>query len=343
MSMIVLQSGDNGLTRCPALLFPLALPKKRALTHHRLSGTHCWISRLLAGSRAKLASFRHWAEYLAFRALGAFIGALPVETASRWSARGWRLVAPRLSRHRRALSHIAMAFPEKSFEEQEAIALGMWENLGRVFAESFHLGTIAREGRVTFAEGSEPDAILPADRRFITSAPHLGNWEAAIIGVGLAGAKGVGVYQKIKNPLVDQYVRRLREALYPGGLLQKNSGAARQVLTQVKAGHAFATMGDLRDHQGIVVPFFGRPAPSLSFPALAARSLGVPLIAGAVLREPQGTDHVRFRIMLRQIPVPKTGDRDADVLEATAALQAAFEDFIRQKPDQWMWAHRRWG
>ena len=269
--------------------------------------------------------------------------ALPVETASRLSGRGWRLFAPLTRRHRRALGHIAIAFPQKSYEEHETIARGMWENLGRVFAESFHLDAIARDGRVSFAEGSEPEKILPADRKFVASAPHLGNWEAAVIGMQLAGARTAGIYQRIKNPLVDEYVRSIRAPLYEGGLHAKHSDAARKVLVHVKGGGAFATMGDLRDHFGIKVPFFGRPAPSTPFPALAARTLNVPLIAASIVREPVEGQHVRFRITLRRIEIPRSTDRDADVLAATAALQSAFEEFVREKPEQWMWAHRRWG
>jgi len=52
---------------------------------------------------------------------------------------------------------------------------------------------------------------------------------------------------------------------------------------------------------------------------------------------------VRFRIALTQIDVPSTDDRQADIAAATAALHACFEDFIRRNPEQWMWAHRRWG
>ena len=290
-----------------------------------------------------MASFRHWIEYIAFRATAALIRALPLETASRLSGAGWRRVAPWLSRHRRALDHIAIAFPEKKFEEHEQIALGMWENLGRVFAESFHLDTIAKAGRVSFAAGSEPENVLPPDRRFIAVAPHFGNWEAAAIALSLAGARAAGVYQRVKNPLVENYVRSLREPFYPGGLMRKNSGAARQVLALVRNGGSFATMGDLRDISGVAVPFFGRPAPSVTFPALAARTLGVPLVAGGVARVPSGGQNVRFEVALRVIPVARTEDRDADVAAATAALNAVFEEFIRERPEQWMWAHQRWG
>jgi KDO2-lipid IV(A) lauroyltransferase len=42
------------------------------------------------------------------------------------------------------------------------------------------------------------------------------------------------------------------------------------------------------------------------------------------------------------VDVPVTGDREADIVAATANVQAQFEAFLRLAPEQWMWAHRRW-
>ena len=106
----------------------------------------------------------------------------------------------------------------------------------------------------------------------------------------------------------------------------------------VRGGGSLAVMADLREHKGIDAPFFGRPAPSTPFPALMARAIGVPLVAGRVLR----TDGARFVVTAEIVPVPRTHDRDADVRQATEALQAVFERWIREAPGQWMWGHRRW-
>ena len=46
---------------------------------------------------------------------------------------------------------------------------------------------------------------------------------------------------------------------------------------------------------------------------------------------------------LDPVEVPVTSDRDADIVQGTANLAAAFEASIRKHPEQWMWAHRRWG
>jgi KDO2-lipid IV(A) lauroyltransferase len=47
-------------------------------------------------------------------------------------------------------------------------------------------------------------------------------------------------------------------------------------------------------------------------------------------------------MFITPIDVPRTEDRNADIYEATAAMQAELEKSIRQNPDQWMWTHDRW-
>ena len=105
-----------------------------------------------------------------------------------------------------------------------------------------------------------------------------------------------------------------------------------------KSGGYPAFLADLRDDNGAAVPFFGAPALATVFPALLARKTGLPLYAGAAFREPK----VRFVIRGARVEVPHTDDPAADAVAGTAALHAQFEAFIRQAPEQWMWAHRKW-
>jgi KDO2-lipid IV(A) lauroyltransferase len=65
----------------------------------------------------------------------------------------------------------------------------------------------------------------------------------------------------------------------------------------------------------------------------------VPLYAGAAFRRPGG----RFSIRIVPIAMPHTNNSAADALAATKTLQRQFEAFIREAPEQWMWAHRKWG
>ena len=141
-----------------------------------------------------------------------------------------------------------------------------------------------------------------------------------------SGAPITGVYQRLSNPYVDAETHKLRAFLYEGGLLPKAPVTARALLRAAKEGGYPAFLADLRDDRGATVPFFGHPARSNTFPALLARTVGLPLYAGAAFRQKD----VRFVIRIEPVPVPVTKDRAADAVVATAALQKQFEAFIRE-------------
>jgi KDO2-lipid IV(A) lauroyltransferase len=280
---------------------------------------------------------QHWVEYAGFLLLAAIIRALPLETASRVSGTAWRLVAPHLSRQQRALANLAIAFPEMSLPERQRIAAAMWENLGRTYAEIFHLDEIVAQGRVTLEPFDKFERIAHGGP-FVVCGLHLGNWEIMSQAGKRFGVPIAGVYQKLSNPLVEAVLLKLRAPQYEGGLYAKDAQTARTLLRIARAGGYPAFLADLRDDRGESVPFFGRPAWSTNFPAMLACTVGIPLYACAIYRLP----NVRFSMRIERVEVPRTGDRDADALVATAALQRQFEAFIRVAPEQWMWGHRRW-
>jgi Kdo2-lipid IVA lauroyltransferase/acyltransferase len=282
-------------------------------------------------------SLRHRLEYLGFRALQAAGRALPLETASAASGFAWRLIAPHLHRQERALANLRLAYPELSEEERKRIAAAMWENLGRTFGESFHLEEIVAQKRVRFEPMEQLEDIIRGGPCVVCGL-HLGNWELVAYASKLMGASFTGVYQRLSNPLVDEETRKLRAFLYDGGLLPKTPVSARALMKTAKSGGYPAFLADLRDDNGTAVPFFGAPALATVFPALLARKAGLPLYAGAAFREP----NVRFVIRAARVEVPHTHDHAADAAAGTAALHAQFEAFIRQAPEQWMWAHRKW-
>ncbi|PCH82317.1 MAG: lauroyl acyltransferase [Hyphomicrobiales bacterium] len=266
--------------------------------------------------------------------------AMPLEVASGFMGKIWRLVAPRLKRHNRAIANITSAFPEKTTVECEHHVMDMWENLGRTFAEGFFLNKlIAQHERfeINIEEMQAASRKLKIKGGVFVSC-HSGNWE-------LIGYPGLvhdielgGVYQKIKNPLVDDYFVHQRKNLWPVGLHAKGQQAARALLKIVKSGKCVGILADLRDLRGIEVPFFHKSAPSNPFPAMLARTQNVPLFAARCVRLPG----VRFRFDIIELPVAQTDDRKRDIETTTATIQKQIETWIREEPDQWMWGHRRW-
>ena len=275
---------------------------------------------------------------MGFRIVAAIAAALPLQVASDLSGLGWRKVAPHLKRQKRALANLAVAFPDMSLAERERIAGKMWENLGRTFAEFFHLRQIVAEQRILLDPLDRFEAMANS-APFVVCGLHMGNWEIMAQVGQRNGAALAGTYQSVTNPFVEKWTFAQRAPMYAGGLYNKSPTTARTMLRLARQGVCLAFLADLREGRGVPTPFFGHVAMSNPFPALIARSLGLPLYAARVKRLPG----VRFTLRIEPVEMPRTADRDADVRLATANLQSRFEEFVREVPEQWTWAHRRWG
>ena len=294
---------------------------------------------------SSLTDLRYRIEYYALRTIIGGVRALSIEQATAISAFFWRLIAPRLRRHKRALENLAIAFPEKTPEEREKIAVAMWANLGRVMAETMLIDRLIKEPERMEITSERvfnryKDKLGPA----IGVSLHMGNWELAIWPLTAAGANPAAIFQLVKNPYVDAYLRAQRRDLYPGGLFARgrrdeNQKTARVMTDFVRQGGRLGIVADRFDGTGVSVPFFGHPAPSSIGPALIARRVGARIWLARCLRV--GTAS-RFRIELKEIRLPRSKNQAEDIREATAAIQKQFEVWIREAPEQWMWSNRRW-
>ena len=296
-----------------------------------------------------LIDLRYRLEYAALRLLIGFVRAMPIDMAAGISARIWRAVAPRLRRHRRALENLAIAYPEQTPEWREAVARDMWENLGRVMAETMQIDRLIQQPeRISFANyevfARYKDKLGPV----IGASLHMGNWELAIWPLTVAGTNPAAIYRTVKNPYVDAYLRYQRRDLYPGGLLGKGKvdgsreegqKTARQITDFVRNGGRLGVVCDLYEKTGLPVPFFGTPARSVAIPAMIARRVGARIWLARCMRVGKAS---RFRIEIKELKVPRTANAGDDVRAITAAMQREFEAWIREAPEQWMWSNRRW-
>ena len=298
-----------------------------------------------------LRDFQFRSEYLLLRTVVALVRAFPLETATALSARAWRLLAPLINpkRHRRALDNLAIAFPDKTPAERHAIAMAHWENLGRVMAETMQIDRIVREpDRLVILNQTVFNRYRDKMGAAVGVTLHMGNWELAIWPLTLAGASPAAVYRSGYNPYVDQYLRDQRQNLYPGGLFGRGrvegdhgetQKTARLIMDYVRRGGRLGLVCDLYDRTGIEVPFFGKDAKTQAIAAMIARRVGARIWMARCKRI--GTSS-RFEIDIEELKAPRTGDQSADIRWIMTAMQARFEEWVREAPEQWMWSNRRW-
>lgn len=291
-----------------------------------------------------LLDLRHRLEYGLLLAVVLLVRAMPLDMATAVSARAWRSIAPRTRRHRRALKNLAKAMPEKTPQQREAIALAMWDNLGRVMAETILIRRVLKDpSRIEFENPALIERYRDKIGSIVIVGPHMGNWEIGIAPANAVNARAAGVYRIVENPYVDRFLHRLRAPLYPGGLFASRGedgfNTVMRVASYVRSGGALAVLGDLIDTKGVQVPFFGHRMWAMTAPAWLARRAGASVWVGRVIRLGKES---RFKIAFMELKVPRTDRPDEDIRELTASIYRQFEAWIREHPEQWMWSNKRW-
>ena len=276
-----------------------------------------------------------WAAALFF----ALAGALPIDTASGFG--GWlaRRIGPALRASKQARRNLAAALPELAPAEIEKIVRGMWDNLGRVAAEYPHLRGIdvfAPDSRIETRGLEHVERSLAEGRRMILFSGHLANWEIAALAAAQYGIDIAQIYRTPNNPLIDRMIMRFRGS--DTEFIPKEA-VGRRAIAALRRGAHLTILVDQKLNEGIKVPFFGRPA--MTTPTLAVLALRFECDVLPVWVERLGG--ARFRLTIEPpLPLPSSRFRGRDVALLMRAVNATLERWIRERPEQWFWVHRRW-
>jgi KDO2-lipid IV(A) lauroyltransferase len=285
-----------------------------------------------------LTRVRHGGEYAVLRLVERIFRALGPDRASAFSGWLWQTIAPLTRRQTSALTHLEVALPEKDRAEHKDITRGVWNNLGRTFAEALLIREIGADPcRIRLMSPDVMKIIESNSGRVVVTSMHYANWELIAPAFQAVGFPMAFIYQRVKNPLSERRLRRLRLTFFEGGVYPKGEAAPRRLIGWLKKGNPVLILADQRTGD-LRTDFFGYSAPTTPLPAFIARNFDAPLIAARLVR----TGGVRFELYLEQIAVPRTNDAQSDIAEASQTIQSVFEGWIRSRPEQWMWHHRRW-
>ncbi len=303
---------------------------------------------------AKKSTTQIWLEYIPVRVLFAVLGALPRRGAVRVGMFIGRLGSKLAGGLRRvALRNLEIAFPEITLEEREAIALGSFENLGRVLGELTQFPKATPEtlrGVIEFQFDSEEnkasderkylDAERIKGRGVLLVGPHLGNWEMGVFAYSALADKLTYLARPLDNPLIEDFTVRLRTR-FGNQPIDKNNSVSK-AMAILRAGGILGVLPDVNvlPRDGVFVPFFRTLACTTSGVAMMAMRTNAMILPMCCVWDKETEKYNVFYGNL--VERPNTGDRHRDVFEMTAAFTAEIEKFIRAYPDQWLWIHKRW-
>jgi len=292
------------------------------------------------GSRATPA---HRLQYAVYQVLAGIARVLPERPAlALGSFLGW--IGGSVFRIRRRVvdENLRRAFPEEDPGWRRRVAGGVYRHVGRqgvILLRLARMGPEAIRARTTVIGLDPIQAALERGQGVVFATGHLGNWELGGASVTVRGLSLDVVARKQNNPLFDAHIRRTRERL--GMRVVYREDATRESLRTLRAGGAVALVADQNVRVGgLMVDFFGTPAPTARGPALLALRTGSLLVVAGAISRPD--DPGRYRVRFRPIPLPETGDPDEDLRLLTESYMAALEEMIREAPEQYFWLHRRW-
>jgi KDO2-lipid IV(A) lauroyltransferase len=271
---------------------------------------------------------------------------------ARWLPRSWLLalgtsageLAYRLDRkHTRvAIKNLTLAFGDTlSPSDRRRIARACWRHYGRITADAaaFHrLGPEDIGTRIRYRGLEALRAAHAEGKGVLLISGHFGHWELTAYMQGFLGCPLLMITKPLDNPRVEAMLAGLRAG--SGNEIVAKADAVRASLRALARGIGVAVMIDQDARgSGIFVPFFGRPSSTIPTVGTMHLRTGAAVVATFSYPEADGG----WRIEYERLTFPGlTGDRERDVRRITTETTALLEARIRERPELWLWMHRRW-
>jgi Kdo2-lipid IVA lauroyltransferase/acyltransferase len=241
-----------------------------------------------------------------------------------------------------AARQLRAAFPEWTESRVLRTASEVYGHFGAVLVDVLWLQGRSREEVLSLVEVSgreHVEAAMAAGCGAIMATCHIGSWELHGLAHGyLFGPIGV-VARPIDNPELDARLCEFRTA--GGNTVIYKVRALVQVLRLLRAGRGVALLLDqnVDASDGVFVSFFGRPAATTTVAAALAMKTGCRLVPCYSEFLPDGRYRLCYEAPLAMAP---EADKQAETLRITQELARRTESWVRARPEQWLWMHRRW-
>jgi KDO2-lipid IV(A) lauroyltransferase len=241
----------------------------------------------------------------------------------------------RFGRGRVTQINLAMCFPEMPAEERRALGLRHFRMLGRNAVELSKMVWGSDKDVLDMIEVQGIEHLKGTHGRpIIALAPHFIGLNMGGIRVAYEYPGTASIYSKQKNPVLDRIFLKARMRFGEPHLVSRQEGL-RSVIRVVKSGKPFYFLPDMdfgiRD--AIFSPFFGVPTATITTLPRLAKLAGAVVIP--VITRQEGDGYVvRFYPGWKDYP---TGDVEADVRR----MNAFIEERVREMPEQYFWAHKR--
>lgn len=240
-----------------------------------------------------------------------------------------------------AKNNLKLAFPEKSINEINKIIKGCYVNVLTVIAEFFYMTGLDDKMLAGLLRMENPELIekmLTRGKGLILISGHFGNWELTAYGAARLFKIPLNVVIKEQtNKRVNDAINRIRSEAGNKMIDMRNS--LREILAVLKVNGLVAMLGDqAAPKENVKIKFFINEVPTFEGTAKIAIKTGAAVLFGVSVRNPGGT----YSLKLHEIDTSKYAEAtEENVKKLTQEHTDMLAEYIRQRPDHWLWFHRR--
>jgi len=146
------------------------------------------------------------------------------------------------------------------------------------------------------------------------------------------------IARKLDNPHLENFIMRMRAK--SGNKILYRDQAPIKIVRALRQNAGVAVMIDQNISKGgVFVDFFGKKAATTR----AIHQLGYKTEIPVIPMFCYPTSGGKYRIVYGpELEYQKSEDKDKDILLMTGRCKSILESVIREKPEHWMWIHRRW-
>ncbi len=289
--------------------------------------------------------FKHRVEYAAARVVSALIQHLPYHAALVLAyGVAWIIFHVFRFRAHAARARIRAVFGAAMEQgEVDRIAWLAWRNFCFSVVEMIRIPMSSPEWVRTIVHVDDSVnkilAHLKTGKGAIIATAHMGSWEMAALTSLACGIKLFSIAAAQKNPLVDEFINRMRSGTGFETLLRSPS-MLKGIVRQIREGKVLAILPDVRSRTpGLQIKFLGQTANIAGGMGLIARMTGVPIFPCVITR--QGWMRHHYRVCDPIWPDPSLA-KEEDWRRITQEVFDIIEHAIRAKPEQWFWFNKRW-
>jgi len=280
-------------------------------------------------------------QYLVFRIFVFFFAHIPFVFLYRISdIISWLLYHVIKYRKKVVLKNLQASFPTKSEADIEAITRKFYTNLSDILLESFKAFGMSKADfleRYKILNPEISDYYHEKKQGVIVAGGHYANWEWLAICSPLQIVQPIiGFYKPLANAKIDRFMAQSRSQFGMG--LASIYETRKTFETYMPKVHVFVMIGDQSPSnvsKSYWINFLNQETACLHGIEQHARKHNCPI----VYFDAQRTNRGYYEMTL--IPLIENPAELADG-EITAIYMKKLEQIILEKPENWLWSHKRW-